>query len=409
MAIVTTSAADLVHYCLLEYTSGSSDKIYVIQVQHAGGNYICAGYYGRRGSTLSQVIKYKGTGLALAQAAADKLETEKRKKGYTPFSLPASGAVPGMPSTALPFKGASASASMSASAAPSGPTVQAGVLPKLASVRSGSMTDQLEELLGIEWAMQRKYDGVRCMVQIRRGEILATNRKGMPMTLSTAALGELEKLTALPDFGDNRLTVLDGELMANEYVAFDLVTLRDNDVRELSFEERYSALEELLSGFKHLLAPAWWDPVEKQAMLDQAAEQNWEGTIFVHAASPYVSGRTSSVVKNKLWASCTARVLTINSSASGEVKRSIGIGLLDEHGDEQFAGNVTVPANMDIPPLDGLVEVRYLYALEGGSLYQPVLLGGRDDKDEADTRSSIRTAPAERRAGSGIAIKATCE
>ena len=47
-------------------------------------------------------------------------------------------------------------------------------------------------------------------------------------------------------------------------------------------------------------------------------------------------------------------------------------------------GNVTIPANKDIPKEGQIVEVRYLYAYRGGSLFQPTYLGPRTDvlKDE---------------------------
>ena len=56
-------------------------------------------------------------------------------------------------------------------------------------------------------------------------------------------------------------------------------------------------------------------------------------------------------------------------------------------------GNVTVPANQAIPQAGVLVEVRYLYAHDGGSLFQPVLLGVRDDitEEEYDRIMNINT------------------
>ena len=38
--------------------------------------------------------------------------------------------------------------------------------------------------------------------------------------------------------------------------------------------------------------------------------------------------------------------------------------------------------NFDIPKHGDVVEIRYLYAYEGGSLFQPVYLGVRDDLDK---------------------------
>ena len=42
-------------------------------------------------------------------------------------------------------------------------------------------------------------------------------------------------------------------------------------------------------------------------------------------------------------------------------------------------GNVTVYPNQVMPSVGDIVEVKYLYYYPGGSLYQPVLLGVRDD------------------------------
>ena len=43
-------------------------------------------------------------------------------------------------------------------------------------------------------------------------------------------------------------------------------------------------------------------------------------------------------------------------------------------------GNVTIPPNKEVPPLNALVEVRYLYAYKGGSLYQPTYIMDRSDE-----------------------------
>jgi bifunctional non-homologous end joining protein LigD len=48
-------------------------------------------------------------------------------------------------------------------------------------------------------------------------------------------------------------------------------------------------------------------------------------------------------------------------------------------------GNVTIPANHQVPPVGAVVEVRYLYAFrESGVLFQPVYLGQRDDVDPGE-------------------------
>lgn len=47
-------------------------------------------------------------------------------------------------------------------------------------------------------------------------------------------------------------------------------------------------------------------------------------------------------------------------------------------------GKVTVPPNQEVPRPNELVEVLYLYFYEGGSFFQPVLIGIRDDQNRAD-------------------------
>jgi bifunctional non-homologous end joining protein LigD len=383
-----------VNQVALEYVGGGSDKLYIIQVQAhevgGGTEYRAVGYYGRRGSTLSTAEKYKGASQASAQAQADKLEREKRGKGYTTLAVSAGSSIRGMPSTAPTWGGASVPGAASSTPTPAAPAI-VGIIPMRAEVADEK--DLEKYLTDPNWVCQKKYDGERSPVQLRRSGITASNLKAMARTLAASSEAELKKVLALPDFGDERATEVDGEeLPGGIYVIYDVTTLRDNDVRKLPFEERYALLEELLADHLGLLAPTAFSEAEKRAMLERARAENWEGLMFRNVSGTYVHGRTSVILKFKLWASATCRVLTVNPT-----KRSIQVALLDEKGNEEFAGNVTVPVNQDIPEADDLVEVRYLYAMDGGSLYQPVLLGIRNDKDEADLRSSLRQAPPEKR------------
>lgn len=372
----------------LECTAGTSDKLYIIQVEQDGTEYCAMGYSGRRGATLVPQEKYRGPSLSAAQAKADKVEREKRRSsGYTTYT---GTTIPGMPAGA-PSPGATppaGSPSAPATPAPAAPVVQG---PVVMLAQPASRDDIETYLANPEWGMQRKYDGERISVSVRRSGIQAYNRKGIGRSLSTIAHDRLVKLSIQPDFSDDRETVLDGELMGDILVVYDVLTLRDNDVRKLCYDERYAALEALLENEADLLAPTAFTEAEKRALLARAEAESWEGLIARDLDSEYAAGHVNQLIKIKLWATCTCRVLSVNT------QRSIQVGLLDERGDEVFVGNVTVPVNQDIPELDCLVEVRYLYALDGGSLYQPTLLRVRDDVDEADLRSELRKAPPERR------------
>ena len=77
--------------------------------------------------------------------------------------------------------------------------------------------------------------------------------------------------------------------------------------------------------------------------------------------------------KHKFYATCSCLV---DEGRSG--KRSVALSLKQGAG-WISVGNCTVPANQPIPKIGDIVEIRYLYAYKGGSLFQPVLLGVRDD------------------------------
>jgi bifunctional non-homologous end joining protein LigD len=80
-----------------------------------------------------------------------------------------------------------------------------------------------------------------------------------------------------------------------------------------------------------------------------------------------------SQVKVKFTAAASCIVAGTNGA-----KRSVKLELIDNF-KRVSVGNVTIPANQQIPITGRIVEIRYLYAYPGGSLYQPVYQGERDD------------------------------
>ena len=113
-----------------------------------------------------------------------------------------------------------------------------------------------------------------------------------------------------------------------------------------------------------------------------------EGVVFKKKDAPYTPGRPNSngpQLKYKFTESATCLV-----SAHNE-KRSVALVLWDTDGvNSKSCGNVTIPPNFAVPAVGQLVEIRYLYCGAGGNLYQPVYLGVRDDKTEADLYSSLK-------------------
>jgi bifunctional non-homologous end joining protein LigD len=111
-------------------------------------------------------------------------------------------------------------------------------------------------------------------------------------------------------------------------------------------------------------------------LLDHLQSTRKEGIVFKDLRAPWHSGRlaTGSALKLKFWSSCSCIVARVNGKRSVEVALG-GVSV----------GNVTIPPNQAIPAVRQVVEVRYLYVQGvGGSLYQPVYLGVRDDVPVAE-------------------------
>ncbi len=111
-------------------------------------------------------------------------------------------------------------------------------------------------------------------------------------------------------------------------------------------------------------------------MLEQLRQQKREGIVFKRLAAPSVARRPNSG-GNQLKFKFTATASCIVAASNGS-KRSVRLELVN--GTKRVeVGNVTIAPRTRVPEVGEIVEIRYLYAYPGGSLYQPVFLGVRDD------------------------------
>ena len=139
--------------------------------------------------------------------------------------------------------------------------------------------------------------------------------------------------------------------------------------------------------------------------MDRLRGAGAEGVVFKHRLAPYTHGRPATggpQLKLKFTATASCRVAAANAG-----RRSVAVELLGDGGgggDGRWVGvgNVTVPPNHPVPARGDVVEVRYLYAYPGGSLYQPVYLGRRDDVAAAACGiDQLKLKPADADAGEG--------
>jgi bifunctional non-homologous end joining protein LigD len=233
--------------------------------------------------------------------------------------------------------------------------------------------DQAERLLADDnWWMQEKFDGKRILIRRDGDQVTGINRKGLVVALPQPVVEH-----ALTLGGSQWL--LDGEAVGDTYVAFDLLEQEGADLRQKPYRSRLTNLHRLLaSGGKGAirLVETACSTVTKREMLAQFRRENREGAVFKRADAVYAPGRPASggsQLKLKFTATASCIVAEVNKG-----KRSVALELLDG-GKPVAVGSVTVPANQPIPKAGSVVECRYLYAHHGGSLFQPVCLGVRDD------------------------------
>jgi bifunctional non-homologous end joining protein LigD len=240
--------------------------------------------------------------------------------------------------------------------------------------------------------MQEKWDGRRLLLHKHDGKITGINRRGLAVALPEPLVRDAQ--ACAEDF------TIDGEAIGDMLCAFDVLLVGDEDLRGRRYTERLLILANLLGTFAHPgihLTETAHLPEEKRRMFDHLKSEGREGVVFKHVDAPYIAGRPASggsQLKHKFHETASFIVGKINA------KRSVTLQLLGGN-TLVGAGNVTIPANQEIPAPGQIVECRYLYAFrESGCIYQPVYLGVRDDirAEECTTAQLKYKAESEARA-----------
>ena len=177
----------------------------------------------------------------------------------------------------------------------------------------------------------------------------------------------------------------DGESIGDDYHAFDLLEHNGENLRPLPYRIRLVRLVNLLlstANHPHVkLVETAFTTAQKTALWQRIRRENREGIVFKRLDAPFAPGKPNSggpQLKFKFVATASVVVAKINVQRSVEVSLFQGRSLVS-------CGNVTIPANHEIPKVGAVVEVRYLYAYrESLALYQPVYLGPRDDVDPGE-------------------------
>jgi len=227
------------------------------------------------------------------------------------------------------------------------------------------------------YCAQEKFDGRHLLVRKQDEDIEGINKKGLLVGLPETVANDLRRLPGS--------FIPDGESIGDDFHVFDLLEWKGVNLRPLPYRERLVALANLmLSNSQHphvsLVATAFTTR-QKTELWQRLWRENREGIVFKRLDAPYAPGKPNSggpQLKFKFVATLSAIVAKVNTRRSVEIGLFKGRSLVS-------CGNVTIPANHDIPKVGAIVEVRYLYAYRDSlALYQPVYLGPRDDVDPGE-------------------------
>ena len=218
---------------------------------------------------------------------------------------------------------------------------------------------------GDGWQFEPKWDGFRTLVFRDGDEILLQSRDEKPMNRYFPEL--VAPLTAmLPErcvvdgeiviVGDrglefealllrihpaaSRVKLLASEMPAS-FVAWDLLALDDEDLREVPLEERRKKLEQVLA---NVTAPVHLSPATR----DRALAEDWfqrfegaglDGVMAKRLDSPYLAGeRTMIKVKHARTADCVVAGFRWHKKGPGTMVGSLLLGLYDDEGKLHHVG-----------------------------------------------------------------------
>lgn len=356
----------------LYYKEGNSDKVYTAILQREADGWVVNAQWGRRGSTMQTGTK---TNLPVsyddAKKIYDTLVKSKLAKGYSPGKdapIYTSNTNVGKKKIETSSKEVP-----SVYADSDNEKRKTGIYPQLLNVIGN---EQLESYLSDNnYGAQEKYDGKRILIDINENGSNGINRKGLSVEIPEEIAFSLKSLLG---------KIIDGELVGTTYYVFDLLRDDNKEIKTLPYRKRYSKLENINFKGNVILAPLAIGEKQKRELYDSLKKSEKEGIVFKDLNAPYKAGRPAtggSQFKHKFWESCSAIVSKINQ------KRSVALQLYDG-GKLIDVGNVTIPPNKEIPNVGDVVEIKYLYAYRGGSLYQPQYLNVRDDIDRIECKTS---------------------
>jgi bifunctional non-homologous end joining protein LigD len=330
----------------LFFRQEKSDKVYKAAIEEKDGDFVVNFAYGRRGSTLKTGTKTQNpVPYERAKKLYDKLVNSKAAKGYVPDEDDSNYVY-------------------------ESDQVKTGIHCQLLNPIDEEELDLV--LSSDEWWAQEKMDGRRMLIHKKAEEIIAINRKGLSIGAPEVIIADVKQ--------DTKTFLIDGEAIGENFYVFDLLEIEGVNLRDESYSQRLMHLQTLSFGNSIKIVSTSQSKEDKQKLLKDLDQANAEGIVFKQSLAIYTPGRPNSggaQLKYKFYDTASVIVTKVND------RRSVGMSVYED-GNLIDVGNVTIAPNKEIPQLNDIIEVRYLYAYKGGSLYQPTFLMTRDDLNPED-------------------------
>jgi len=362
--VVASPSPVVVSERTLHCTEAGSDKMYRVQITELPDGTASVHCQSCRvgGSWVDQGYKAQGVAMAAAYKKAEATIKAKVAKGYRLVDSyeRTAGDSPVLPPAAAV-------------------TVEkrdSGFRPQLLTPIEEE--DALELLDDPDFLMQQKHDGRRLTLHCTSTEeVEASNKLGQLVPPGANLI-----LAASVLFPGGQAFELDGENVGEKFHAFDLLSIGSTDLRPRPYQDRLALLSRLLAPYKgtafDIQPVETWERADlKRAAFEQLKAANAEGVVFKRKKLPFEAGRPNSAGPHRKFKwYATASFVNLGTNAG---KRSIKLGLYDAKGAIVDMGSVTISPNFEMPGDSAVVEVRYLYCIPGGKVFQSNYLGERDD------------------------------
>lgn len=325
---------------------GTSDKQYTVLVElmQGGDLYQVRALNGKRGGEQTSRMKSKAPlPLAAALVMAEKIIAEKKNatNGYT--------------------DGADVEAALESN------NTGAVFMPPML-LDEIDMPAAVVLLESDEWVCQIKKDGIRFELHVSGDTVTGFSRTGNLRAVPFTVVHDAVNDAPWRDY------VLDGELVGDNFYAFDVLSIDGRDLRGESYDYRRALLEEgaweIGEGVGIVIVETAETFSQKFAMVEKAKTDRAEGFVLKRRSASYTAGKkTGDAYKFKFWASASVIVETEWPGGMRSIRMKMTCG--------SIVGQCTIPPNHEVPKVGQIVEVRYLYFV--GAMVQAIYAGVRED------------------------------